>query len=123
MGFDMKYILQKYYSQLKNVPQAGRVSKLKDEIIYKSWNSSAYGVREYAIFNFVGRCCFDVYSYISMEVTMQKYSLDFVSQEILGRNKIDMPYKDMFRKYKEVKQEDGRFYNLQKSVLYLLEKD
>ncbi|KAJ1767221.1 hypothetical protein IW140_006003 [Coemansia sp. RSA 1813] len=103
MGFDMKYILQKYYSQLKNVPQAGRAPKIKDEIIHKSWNSSAYGVRECAIFNFVGRCCFDVYSYLSMEVTMQKYSLDFVSQEILGRNKIDMPYKVMFKKYKEGK--------------------
>ncbi|KAJ2757045.1 hypothetical protein GGI19_000341 [Coemansia pectinata] len=106
MGFDMKYILQKYYSLLRNIPQAGRMRKkdyLRDEIIHKSWNSSAYGVRECAIFNFVGRCCFDVYNYVSMELTMQKYSLDFISQELLGRQKLDMSYNEMFKKYGEGK--------------------
>ncbi|KAJ1946931.1 hypothetical protein GGF37_000830 [Kickxella alabastrina] len=106
MGFDMKYILQKYYSLLRNVPEAGRMAKkgyLADEIIYKSWNSAAYGVRESVIFNMVGRCCFDIYNYLTMEVTMQKYSLDYVSQELLGRNKVDMSYAEMFRKYEEGK--------------------
>ncbi|KAJ2006438.1 hypothetical protein GGI04_001884, partial [Coemansia thaxteri] len=106
MGFDMKYILQKYYSLLMNIPQAGRMQEkqyLRDEIVHKSWNSAAYGVRECVIFNFVGRCCFDVYNYVTMELTMQKYSLDFISRELLGRQKVDMSYDVMFSKFRDGK--------------------
>ncbi|KAI9467472.1 hypothetical protein BX667DRAFT_510576 [Coemansia mojavensis] len=103
MGFDMKYIMQKYYSMLKNIPQAGRSKIVSDKVIHKSWKTSAYGTREYIIFDFVGRCCFDIYQYVSMELSLQKYSLDYVSQEILGRRKVDMPYLEMFQKYREGK--------------------
>ncbi|KAJ1958889.1 hypothetical protein EC988_000007 [Linderina pennispora] len=121
-GFDMKYILQRYYSVLRNVPQGGRVSKkrfLADGIIHKSWSSAAYGTRESAIFNFAGRCCFDVYSYATMELTMQKYSLDYVAQQLLGKRKLDMPYREMFRMYKAGKISEIAEYCWVDSVLTL----
>lgn len=103
LGFDMKYIMYRYYSELANIPHAGRTlsSTLRDEIIHKSWKSAAYGIQDNVIINFTGRCCFDIYSYLKMEVPMQKYSLDYVSSEILGRNKLDLSYKDMFDYYRQ----------------------
>ncbi|KAJ2538141.1 DNA-directed DNA polymerase delta, partial [Coemansia sp. RSA 1853] len=52
MGFDMKYIMQKYYSLLRNIPQAGRSEFIMDKIVHKSWKTAAYGSREYTIFDF-----------------------------------------------------------------------
>lgn len=104
MGFDIKYIVNKYYSLLKNIPTAGKMltdQYARDKIISKSWSSAAYGIVETVIFDFIGRCCFDIFGYLKMQVPMQKYSLDYVSKEILGERKVDMPYNVMFRMYEE----------------------
>jgi DNA polymerase delta subunit 1 len=102
-GFDMKYIKDKYYSYLRNIPGGGRCKEksLRDEIIERNWRSSAYGLVDITIINFTGRCCVDIYQYLKMEIPLQKYSLDFVSQKFLKDKKIDMDYETMFRTYEK----------------------
>jgi len=102
-GFDMKYIKEKYFSYLKNIPSGGRCkqSSLRDEIIERNWKSSAYGLVNITILNFTGRCSVDIYQYLKMEIPIQKYSLDFVSQKFLGDKKVDMDYETMFRMYEK----------------------
>lgn len=119
MGFDMKYIKDKYYSQLLNIPNGGRCKEkyLRDEIISRVWQSAAYGIVNTTIFNFTGRCCFDIYQYLKMEVPLQKYSLDFVSNHLLGERKVDMPYNTMFRMYEEGKVKELANYCFVDSML------
>jgi DNA polymerase delta subunit 1 len=102
-GFDMKYIKDKYYSYLKNIPNGGRCreSILPDTIVSKNWRSSARGLMSFTIINFVGRCMVDVYQYIKTEIPLQKYSLDYVSEHFLGEKKIDMSYEKMFQMYEQ----------------------
>ena len=80
------------------------LGKLKDhecEMVYKKLSSSALGDNELKLLPMPGRFIFDLFQEVKKGYKLDSYKLDSVSKEFLGDQKIDMPAKEMFKRYKE----------------------
>ena len=61
-------------------------------------SSSALGDNDLFIVDMPGRSNLDLYYWIKAREKLNKYSLDAIATHFLGDTKLDMPYKEMFRK-------------------------
>src|SRR5210317_395627 len=102
-GFDMEYIYQR--AQLVGCDpefyELGRLKEHECKMVYKKLSSSALGDNELKLLPMPGRFIFDLFHEVKKGYKLDSYKLDNVSKLYLGDQKIDMPPKEMFARYKE----------------------
>ncbi len=102
-GFDMNYIM----TRAKNVKCSSsfyEMSKLRNhkcEMKIKKLSSSALGDNELKLLPIPGRFIFDMFHEVKKGYKLDSYKLDNVSKLYLGDQKIDMPAREMFARFKE----------------------
>src|SRR6056300_1576747 len=97
-GFDLEYLMKRAIVTRCNL-KFFQLSKLRGyncELTLKKLSSSALGDNDLKLVSMPGRFIFDLFHEVK-----KGYKLDNVSKLYLGDNKIDMPAKEMFARYKE----------------------
>ncbi len=80
------------------------MSKLRDDLCemkLMKLSSSALGDNKMKVIPMVGRFVFDLYMEIKKEKKLSSYKLDDVSLLYLNDQKINMPVKEMFRRFQD----------------------
>ena len=102
-GFDLEYLMKRAIVTKCN-PKFFQLSKLHGhncELTLKKLSSSALGDNDLKLVSMPGRFIFDLFHEVKKGYKLDSYKLDNVSKLYLGDNKIDMPAKEMFARYKE----------------------
>jgi len=101
-GFDLEYLVKRMI--ITKCPdeayRLGRDDSLV-EVVEKKLSSSALGDNILKIVPMVGRYVFDLMGEIKREHKLENYKLDDVSFHFIGDKKIDMPPKELFRRFRE----------------------
>lgn len=102
-GFDLNYI---YTRAAKNgcgldFYQLGRLKNTESHLVEKKLSSSALGDNLLKLLPMPGRFIFDLFHEVKKNYKLDSYKLDNVSKLYLGDQKIDMPAKEMFRRFEE----------------------
>ena len=101
-GFDLHYMFTR--ANIVNASQffeLGRFQNTPSSCKASSFSSGAYGDSDYQMVDTLGRFQLDLLVVMKREHKLTSYSLNAVSEHFLKDKKVDMPYKEMFRKYKE----------------------
>lgn len=102
-GFDLEYLMKRAIVTRCD-PTFFQLSKMKGyncELTMKKLSSSALGDNALKLVSMPGRFIFDLFHEVKKGYKLDSYKLDNVSKLYLGDNKIDMPAKEMFARYKE----------------------
>ena len=102
-GFDLEYLMKRAIVTKCNL-KFFQMSKLRGhncELTLKKLSSSALGDNDLKLVSMPGRFIFDLFHEVKKGYKLDSYKLDNVSKLYLGDNKIDMPAKEMFARYKE----------------------
>ena len=102
-GFDLEYLMKRAIVTKCNL-KFFQLSKLRGhncELTLKKLSSSALGDNDLKLVSMPGRFIFDLFHEVKKGYKLDSYKLDNVSKLYLGDNKIDMPAKEMFARYKE----------------------
>ncbi len=102
-GFDLEYLMKRAIVTKCNL-KFFQLSKLRGyncELKLKKLSSSALGDNDLKLVSMPGRFIFDLFHEVKKGYKLDSYKLDNVSKLYLGDNKIDMPAKEMFARYKE----------------------
>ena len=102
-GFDLEYLMKRAIITKCN-PKFFQLSKMRGhncELTLKKLSSSALGDNDLKLVSMPGRFIFDLFHEVKKGYKLDSYKLDNVSKLYLGDNKIDMPAKEMFARYKE----------------------
>jgi len=98
-GFDLEYLYKR--AVITEVSSKFfELSKMKDhscQMFYKQLSSSALGDNQLKMLPMPGRFIFDLFHEVKREKKLDSYSLNFVSREYLGDQKIDMSPKEVLR--------------------------
>ena len=93
-NFDIKYLVSRLQLRLTEIPDVSRGVNRAVDIIKVDWASDAYGHNKYDRLVIGGRIILDMYLYFK-RMKLDKYSLDFISNQFLGESKNDMRFDDM----------------------------
>jgi DNA polymerase elongation subunit (family B) len=99
-GFDLWYMLVR--AQMTSADEFFKLGKYKNyrcELHESSFSSSAYGHTDYKMVYTPGRFQLDLLVVMKREHKLTSYSLNNVAEHFLKDKKVDMPYKEMFKKY------------------------
>jgi len=102
-GFDLEYLMKRAIVTKCNL-KFFQLSKLRGyncELKLKKLSSSALGDNDLKLVSMPGRFIFDLFHEVKKGYKLDSYKLDNVSKLYLGDNKIDMPAKEMFARYRE----------------------
>jgi len=99
-GFDLEFL---FVRALRHgvEPLWGRRVDMPSELVVKHLSSSALGSNELRMVPMVGRYVFDLFQDVKREHKLESYSLNNVSKHFLKSQKLDMPVKEIFRRYVE----------------------
>jgi DNA polymerase delta subunit 1 len=102
-GFDLEYIFKRSF--VTGCSSAFlELGKLKDhpcDLVVKNLSSSALGDNVLKLLPMPGRFIFDLFHEVKKGYKLDSYSLNNVSKQYLGDQKIDMPPREMFARFKE----------------------
>ena len=101
-GFDLEYLYNRAVV-IAAGPKAHHWGRLKDrcnELVTKRLASNALGDNTLKMVPMVGRYVFDMFQDIKREHKLESYSLNNVSKVFLKDEKIDMPVKEMFKRFR-----------------------
>jgi DNA polymerase delta subunit 1 len=102
-GFDLEYLYTRAVVTGAG-PDAhmwGRLRGIPNELVVKHLASNALGSNDMKMVPMLGRYVFDMFQDIKREHKLESYSLNNVSKEFLKDQKIDMPIKEMFTRFKD----------------------
>ena len=102
-GFDLEYLYTRAVVTGAG-PDAhmwGRLRGIPNELVVKHLASNALGSNDLKMVPMLGRYVFDMFQDIKREHKLESYSLNNVSKEFLKDQKIDMPIKEMFTRFRE----------------------
>jgi len=102
-GFDLEYLYTRAVVTGAG-PDAhmwGRLRGIPNELVVKHLASNALGSNDMKMVPMIGRYVFDMFQDIKREHKLESYSLNNVSKEFLKDQKIDMPIKEMFTRFRE----------------------
>ena len=102
-GFDLEYLYTRAVVTVAG-PDAhmwGRLRGIPNELVVKHLASNALGSNDMKMVPMLGRYVFDMFQDIKREHKLESYSLNAVSKEFLKDQKIDMPIKEMFSRFRE----------------------
>ena len=102
-GFDLQYIYKRAVLNtcVHDVMMFGRFKNRTCEMIEKRLSSSALGDNTLKLIPMPGRFVFDLFGEVKKGYKLDSYKLDNVSKLYLGDQKIDMPPKEMFARFKD----------------------
>lgn len=102
-GFDLKYIHDR--AIVCGCPSSffelGKLLNVTSELVIKQLSSSALGDNTLKLFPMPGRYIFDLFHEVKREQKLDSYTLNNVSAVFLNDKKIDMPPREMFRRFAE----------------------
>lgn len=99
--FDVNYLVTRYDILTgKEFPAMGRTNEKFSKVVENSWKSGAYGEVKMRYYDVTGRIDLDMLLNVKRLKKLRTYTLNAVSKELLGRGKLDMPAKEMFRIFK-----------------------
>jgi DNA polymerase elongation subunit (family B) len=78
----------------------GRLKGLSNELVTKRLASNALGDNTLKMVPMIGRYVFDMFQDVKREHKLESYSLNNVSKVFLKDEKIDMPVKEMFKRFR-----------------------
>jgi DNA polymerase elongation subunit (family B) len=97
-GFDDKYTWKRMNRHDVDTSCFSRISQVQTILAKKELSSSAYGNNEYNYIMCAGRETFDLIEAIRREHKLESYSLKSVAEHFLKEYKVDMPYRELFKK-------------------------
>jgi DNA polymerase delta subunit 1 len=102
-GFDLQYIYKRAVMNAcaHDVMMFGRFKNRTCELVEKRLSSSALGDNTLKLIPMPGRFVFDLFGEVKKGYKLDSYKLDNVSKLYLGDQKIDMPPKEMFARFKD----------------------
>lgn len=102
-GFDLEYIYKRaqYTGCDSEFFNMGKLKDSPSELVMKKLSSSALGDNFLKLLPMSGRFIFDMFHEVKKGYKLDSYKLNEVSKLYLGDQKIDMPPKEMFARYKE----------------------
>lgn len=101
-GFDLEYLFKRAkMCKAHKFYNLGRIRGVASELVIKRLSSGALGDNILKMLPMPGRYTFDLFHEIKREKKLDSYSLNSVSKIFLGDTKIDMPAKEMFKRYRE----------------------
>ena len=98
-AYDYPYLDIRIKTKFRDWKQMGRIMNKSTEMSSMKWKSGAYGYNEINILEMDGRISVDMLPIIKRDYRLDKYSLDFVSKQFIGREKHDVQPVDMFLAY------------------------
>jgi len=101
-GFDLEYLYTRAVVTVAG-PDAhmwGRLRGIPNELVVKHLASNALGSNDMKMVPMLGRYVFDMFQDIKREHKLESYSLNAVSTHFLKDQKIDMPVKEMFTRFR-----------------------
>lgn len=102
-GFDLEFIYKR--AIVVGCPpeffELGKFKNISSEIVYKKLSSSALGDNMLKLIPMSGRFIFDLFHEVKKNQKLDSYTLNYVSETFLGDKKIDMPPKEMFKRFEE----------------------
>ena len=101
-GFDLWYMITR--AEMVDAEQFFYLGRYKDfqcTLRESSFSSSAYGHTDYKMVDTPGRFQLDLLVVMKREHKLTSYSLNNVAEHFLKDKKVDMPYKEMFAKFKQ----------------------
>nr|QBK93112.1 MAG: DNA polymerase elongation subunit family B [Pithovirus LCPAC403] len=96
LGFDWDYMNSRLAIEAQKWECMGRIKNRISIFDEKSWSSSAYGNNSFKNLIIDGRITIDMMVQIKRDYKFQSYSLNEVSKILLGKEKLDVSYKEMF---------------------------
>lgn len=102
-GFDLEYIFKRarHCGCSPKFFKLGRLIDDTSQLVMKKLSSSALGDNFLKLLPMSGRFIFDMFHEVKKGYKLDSYSLNNVSKLYLGDQKIDMPPKEMFIRFKE----------------------
>ena len=102
-GFDLDYIHTRAANQCDaSFFELGRLKGQSCHVVHKKLSSSALGDNVLKLLPMSGRFIFDMFHEVKKNYKLDSYKLDAVSKKYLGgEGKIDMPAREMFRRFRE----------------------
>jgi DNA polymerase delta subunit 1 len=100
-GFDLEYLIVRATIHCGLAPVWGRVKGEVSELVEKNLSSSALGNNQLKMVPMTGRYVFDLFQDVKREHKLESYSLNNVSKHFLKDQKLDMPPKEMFARFRE----------------------
>ena len=102
-GFDLEYIYKRAAMTGCGTSfyQLGKLHDTESHLLQKKLSSSALGDNFLKLLPMPGRFIFDLFHEVKKGYKLDSYKLNEVSKLYLGDQKIDMPPKEMFARYKE----------------------
>ena len=100
-GFDLEYIMKRAVlcgcgPEFYNL---GKFKNVSCELVYKKLSSSALGDNELKLLPMSGRFIFDLFHEVKKGYKLDSYKLNSVAQLYLGDQKLDMPPREIFRRF------------------------
>lgn len=99
-GFDLEYIYNRMVLCGCTDYVLGRLDDENSELTVKNLSSNALGNNTLKMVKMIGRYVFDMYQEIKREHKFESYSLNNVSKILLGDQKLDMPVREIFSRFK-----------------------
>ena len=100
-GFDLEYLIVRATIHCGLEPHWGRIKGEVSELVEKNLSSSALGNNQLKMVPMTGRYVFDLFQDVKREHKLESYSLNNVSKHFLKDQKLDMPPKEMFARFRE----------------------
>ena len=100
-GFDLEYLIVRATIHNGLAPVWGRIKGEVAEMVEKNLSSSALGNNQLKMVPMTGRYVFDLFQDVKREHKLESYSLNNVSKHFLKDQKLDMPPKEMFARFRE----------------------
>ena len=121
-GFDLEYIFKRahYCGCHPDFYYLGKLKNHECEMMYKKLSSSALGDNTLKLLPMPGRFIFDLFHEVKRGYKLDSYKLNAVALKYIGEQKIDMPPKEMFARFREedpVKLRDVAEYCIQDTLL------
>jgi DNA polymerase delta subunit 1 len=101
-GFDLEYLYNRsvVIAAGSKAHHWGRLRGRSNELVMKRLASNALGDNTLKMVPMLGRYVFDMFQDVKREHKLESYSLNNVSKVFLNDEKIDMPVKEMFRRFR-----------------------
>lgn len=96
LAYDYPYLDVRLKTKMRDWPFMGRLQGRRPVMTTKTWKSSAYGHNSINMLQMDGRISIDMLPIVRRDFKLDKYDLDFVCKDFLGRGKHPVKAQEMF---------------------------
>jgi len=97
-AFDDKYLWKRFDIHNIDAGCLSRITQAQPKLETKELSSSAYGNNEFKYIMCPGRDTFDLIEAIRRDHKLNEYKLNTVAKKFLNEHKVDLPYRELFKK-------------------------